>query len=73
MSIRFKKKNTLLTYSKGMTRDQVAHELQKRIDKREKELEKREWIYKEYLNLIKSQENDKQWLNWVLQQDPETW
>ena len=46
------KKNTIF-YPKGVTRSDVIKELGRRISKRKIEIERREWIAKQYELLVK--------------------
>lgn len=57
-------KNTIY-YPKGATRSDVIAELKRRISKRQIEIERREWIVKQYESLLKKQDEDKKWLLWV--------
>lgn len=66
MGLRFKG-NTIF-YPKGASRDDVVSMLDKRIEKRSIEIERREWIAKEYERLCKLQEEDKKWRTWVSMQ-----
>ncbi len=71
MKVRYKK-NTLI-HSKGATLQQVKDCIKKRMEKREAELKKREWIYKEYLSLKSKQAEDSEWLAWLNTQSEESW
>lgn len=58
------KKNTII-YPKGATRSDIVKELERRISKRKIEIERREWIVKQYESLVKKQAEDVGWLRWV--------
>ena len=60
--VKYKKNGNCIVYSKGSNNDSVIVELRKRVEKREKELQKRKWIYDEYLSLLKKQELDRGWI-----------
>ena len=73
LSIRYKNKGHTLVYKKGQSRLEVQTELEKRIAKRQKELDKRQWIVNEYNSLLCKQAEDRDWLNWVKKQSDEGW
>lgn len=58
-------KGNLLTYTKGMTTEKLILHFRSRIEKREKEIEKREWIVKEYNSLVEKNKVDRGWLVWL--------
>lgn len=61
--IRFKgKNNDTIVYSSGMSDNDVIEILERRIKKRQVELDKRKWIYVEYCSLMKLQKIDERWL-----------
>lgn len=63
-TVRFKGKyNNTIVYSKGMTDSEIISVLEKRISKRQIELDKRKWIYDEYISLCRLQDLDVKWLN----------
>lgn len=72
MKIRYKNGNTII-YTKGASLEEVKVAIKKRMEKRQKELEKREWIVKEYKSLEAKQAEDRQWLQWLNTQDPNEW
>lgn len=63
MNVRYKG-NTII-YTKGATKEDVINCLEKRMQKREVEMAKREWIVKEYRSLEAKQAEDRSWLAWV--------
>lgn len=72
MKVTYKRGNTIV-YTKGMSLEQVIEFIEKRMKKRTDELQKREWIVKEYRSLEAKQAEDRQWLLWLRAQDPDTW
>lgn len=63
-SVKFKgKNNNTIVYSSGMTDEDIVDVLTKRIQKRQIELDKRKWIYDEYISLLEKQKVDKDWIN----------
>ena len=72
MKVRYKRGNTIV-YTKGMSLEEVKGVIEKRMKKRDEELKKREWIVKEYRSLEAKQAEDRQWLQWLNTQNPETW
>lgn len=72
MKIQYKNGNTIM-YTKGASLEEVKAAIKKRMEKRQKELEKREWIVKEYKSLEAKQAEDRQWLQWLNTQDPNEW
>lgn len=60
--IRYSKKNTVIHYTKGMTNEDAIKEIEKRMRKRQKELDKRQWIVDEYNSLKEKQLVDRDWL-----------
>lgn len=63
-SVRYKgKNNNTIVYSKGMSDRDIIDVISKRIEKRQIELDKRKWIYDEYLSLSEKQKVDKSWLS----------
>ena len=72
MKVTYKRGNTIV-YTKGMSLKQVIEFIERRMEKRAEELKKREWIVKEYRSLEAKQAEDRQWLSWLNEQNPETW
>lgn len=60
--VRFQKKGRCIVCTKGSNNASVIAELRKRVEKRKIELDKRKWIYDEYLSLLKKQELDLEWI-----------
>ncbi len=60
--IRYSKKNTVIHYKKGMTNEDAIKEIENRMRKRMKELDKRQWIVDEYNSLKEKQEVDREWI-----------
>ena len=65
MVVRYTNKGRVMRYTKGASKEDVMSFLSSRIAKRQKEIDKREWIVREYNSLIKKQEEDKSWLIWT--------
>ena len=62
-SVRFKGKNhNTIVYSSGMSDKDIIEVLERRIKKRQVEIDKRKWIYDEYNSLFTKQLIDKNWL-----------
>lgn len=62
MGIHFKKNGNQIVYTKGMTNAKAIEFLKKRVAKREKEMQKRKWIYDEYNSLLKLNKLDNEWI-----------
>ena len=62
MAVRYK--GNVIYYTKGMSCDDVMNAIRKRMEKRETEIKKREWIYQEYISLKSKQDEDASWLAW---------
>ena len=65
MGITVKYKGNIMTHTKGATAEQVIEVIEKRMARREQELQKREWVVKEYRSLEAKQAEDREWLAWV--------
>lgn len=62
-NVRFKgKNNNTIVITSGMTDKDVVEVLQKRLAKRQIEIDKRKWLVDEYISLTKKQEIDRKWL-----------
>lgn len=73
MKVHYKNKGNTIVYTKGMSLKQVIEFIERRMKKRDEELKKREWIVKEYRSLEAKQAEDRMWLTWLNEQDPDTW
>lgn len=62
MGIRFEKNGRTIVHPKGMTNSEAIRYLENRIKKRDKELQKRQWIYDEYNSLLAKQKLDREWV-----------
>ena len=71
MKVSYKKNVILVT--KGASLQDTISFVEKRIAKREAEMQRREWIYKEYVALQKKCAEDKSWLLWLKTQKTENW
>lgn len=65
MKVNYTNKNTTLVYSKGATREQIIEFIKNRIEKRQIELDKRQWIIDEYNRIMEKQKQDKEWLDYI--------
>jgi len=73
MKVRYKNNNRTIVYPKGASLQEVKNCIIKRMEKRQGEMDKREWIVKEYKSLEEKQCQDREWLAWLNAQDPEEW
>ena len=64
-SIKFKKKYSIITYKKGMSTQDCIDILQKRTEKREKEMAIYEPFYKKFLSLQNTQKEELSWLKYL--------
>lgn len=73
MAVRFTNKGRTIVYRKGQSRLDVIAELEKRIAKRQKELDKRRWIVDEYNSLLSKQAEDRSWVIELNKWSDEKW
>ena len=71
MKVSYKK--NVIYVTKGASLDETIAFVKKRIEKRQAEMSKREWIYKEYLSLQDKCNEDISWLDWLNKQSSENW
>lgn len=71
--MKVKIKGNTIGYPKGATLDEIKKHFIQRIERRNKEIERREWIVAEYRRLQAANATDREWLAWLNTQDPETW
>lgn len=65
MKVHYKDNNTTLVYSKGATREDIITYIQERIEKRQAELNKRQWVVDEYNRISEKQKQDIDWLDYI--------
>lgn len=66
MKVVYKDKGNRIVYTKGMTQDQIIEFIKNRMAKRQKELDKRQWIVDEYRSLSSKQAEDNEWLSYLI-------